>query len=82
MFLPPSRTSMSSPAIRRVAAAERALHSLRGARALQPLAPILLRSEGIASSRIEGEVASARRVFEADYASDSVPDRQAQPIVN
>ncbi|MGZ8785314.1 MAG: Fic family protein [Acidimicrobiia bacterium] len=64
------------------AAAERALHSLRGARALQPLATILLRSEGIASSRIEGEVASARRVFEADYASDVVADRQAQPIVN
>jgi len=64
------------------AAAERALHSLRGVRGLEPLAAVMLRSEGIASSRIEGEVASTRRVFEADYAPDTVVDRQAQPIVN
>lgn len=64
------------------AAAERALHSLRGVQTLQPLAAILLQSEGIASSRIEGEVASTRRVFEADYAADAVSDREAQPIVN
>jgi Fic family protein len=64
------------------AAAERALHSLRGVRGLEPLAAVMLRSEGIASSRIEGEVASTRRVFEADYAPDTVLDRQAQPIVN
>ena len=64
------------------AGAERALHSLRAVRALEPLAAVLLRSEGIASSRIEGEVAATRRVFEADYAPDAVLDRQAQPIVN
>lgn len=64
------------------AAAERAIHSLRGQLALQPLAAILLRSEGIASSRIEGEVASTRRVFEAEYAPDDVSDREAQRIVN
>ena len=64
------------------AAAERALRSLRGSPALEPLASILLRSEGIASSRIEGEVASTRRVFEVDYAPDHVRDRQAQRVVN
>ena len=64
------------------AAAERALHSLRGQPTLQPFAASLLRSEGIASSRIEGEVASTRRVFEAEYAPEDVSDRQAQRIVN
>ena len=64
------------------AAAERALRSLRGEHVLQPLASSLLRSEGIASSRIEGEVASTRRVFEADYAADAVSDHPAQRIVN
>jgi Fic family protein len=64
------------------AAAERALHSLRGQQALEPLAQSLLRSEGIASSRIEGEVASTRRVFEAEYAPEDVSDRQALRIVN
>jgi Fic family protein len=64
------------------AAAERALHSLRGAEALESLAAVMLRSEGIASSRIEGEVAATRRVFEAEYAPDAVVDRQARPIVN
>jgi len=61
---------------------ERALHSLRGLPTLQPLAAILLRSEGIASSRIEGEGASTRRVFEAEYSPDDVSDRQAGRIVN
>jgi Fic family protein len=64
------------------AAAERALHSLRGQPSLQPIATVLLRSEGIASSRIEGEVASTRRVYEAEYAPDDVSDRQAERIVN
>ncbi len=64
------------------AAAERALHSLRGVRSLEPLAAMLLRSEGIASSRIEGEHAATRRVFEADYAPDAFRDRRAQPVVN
>lgn len=64
------------------AATERSLQSLRGQPLLEPLAAVLLRSEGIASSRIEGEVASTRRVFEADYAADHVVDRQAQRVVN
>lgn len=64
------------------AAAERALHSLRGQVHLEPLAASLLRSEGIASSRIEGEVASTRRVFAAEYAPQDVSDRQAERIVN
>ena len=64
------------------AAAERAIHSIKNHVELEPLAPILLRSEGIASSRIEGEVASTRRIFEAEYAPDDVSDRQAQRIVN
>lgn len=64
------------------AAAERAIQSLRAEPILQPLAAILLRSEGIASSRIEGEVASTRRVFEAEYAPDDVSDLEAERIVN
>lgn len=64
------------------AAAERAIHSIRNHAELEPIASILLRSEGIASSRIEGEVASTRRIFEAEYAPDEVSDRQAQRIVN
>ena len=64
------------------AAVERTIQSLKDQIALQPLAAVLLRSEGIASSRIEGEVASTRRVFEAEYAPDDVSDRQAQQIVN
>jgi Fic family protein len=64
------------------AAAERAIHSIKDHAALEPLAAILLRSEGIASSRIEGEVASTRRIYEAEYAPDEVSDRQAQRIVN
>lgn len=66
----------------REAAAERALHSLRGNQTLEPLAATLLRSEGIASSRIEGEVASTRRVYEAEYAPEDVSDQQAARIVN
>ena len=64
------------------AAAERAIHSIKNHTELEPLASILLRSEGIASSRIEGEVASTRRVFEAEYAPDEISDRQAERIVN
>jgi Fic family protein len=64
------------------AAAERAIHSIKDHAALEPLAAILLRSEGIASSRLEGEVASTRRIFEAEYAPDEVSDPQAQRIVN
>lgn len=64
------------------AAAERAIHSIKNHVELEPLAPILLRSEGIASSRIEGEVASTRRISEAEYAPDDVSDHQAQRIVN
>lgn len=64
------------------AAVERSLQSLRDRPSLLSLAPILLRSEGIASSRIEGEVASTRRVFEAEYAARDVSDGQADRIVN
>lgn len=66
----------------REAAAERSIQSLKGRMALEPIAAILLRSEGIASSRIEGEVVSTRRVFEAEHAPNDVYDRQAQRIVN
>lgn len=64
------------------AAAERAIHSIKSHTELEPLASVLLRSEGIASSRIEGEVASTRRVFEAEYAPAEISDRQADRIVN
>lgn len=79
-FISDQHIASASPA--EEAAAERDIQSLKGQIALQSLGPILLRSEGIASSRIEGEVASTRRVFEAEYAPDDVSDRQAQPIVN
>lgn len=79
-FISEQHFTSGSPAAE--AAAERDIQSLKGQIALQPLGPILLRSEGIASSRIEGEVASTRRVFEAEYAPDDVSDRQALRIVN
>ena len=60
----------------------RSMASLRGEHVLQPVASSLLRSEGIASSRIEGEAASTQRVFEADYADDAVSDHQVKRIVN
>lgn len=79
-FISEQHIASASPAAE--AEAERDIQSLKSQIALQPLGPILLRSEGIASSRIEGEVASTRRVFEAEYAPDDVSDRQAQRIVN
>ena len=79
-FISDQHIAYASPADE--AAIERDIQSLKRQGALQPLGPILLRSEGIASSRIEGEVASTRRVFEAEYAPDDVSDRQAQRIVN
>jgi Fic family protein len=79
-FISEQRIASANPALE--AAAERDIQSLKGQIALWPLGPILLRSEGIASSRIEGEVASTRRIFEAEYAPDDVSDRQAQRIVN
>lgn len=79
-FISEQHIASASPAAE--AAAERDIQSLKGQIALQPLGPILLRSEGIASSRMEGEVASTQRVFEAEYAPDDVSDRHAQRIVN
>lgn len=48
---------------------------------LATIAPILTRSEGIASSRIEGLVMSTRRVYEAQLRSGDVDDRTARQIV-
>jgi Fic family protein len=48
---------------------------------LSLIAPILTRSEGIASSRIEGLVMSTRRIYEAQLRSDEVEDRTADQIV-
>jgi len=79
-FISEQQIASANPALE--AAAERDIQSLKGQIALRPLGPILLRSEGIASSRIEGEVASTRRIFEAEYAPDDVSDQQAQRIVN
>lgn len=79
-FLSEQHIASASPAAE--AAAERDIQSLKSQMTLKSLGPILLRSEGIASSRIEGEVASTRRVFEAEYAPEDVSDRQAQRIVN
>jgi Fic family protein len=70
----------SDPAIE--AETERALLSLRGAHRLEPVGANLLRSEGIASSMIEGEVASTRRVYEAEYAPDDVSDPVARRVAN
>lgn len=77
-----SAQAVTSSDLQAEASAERALHALREQSALESLAAILLRSEGIASSRIEGEVASTRRVFEAEYAPEDISDRPAERIVN
>ena len=49
--------------------------------ALSRIAAILTRSEGIASSRIEGLMMSTRRIYEAQLRSDDVEDRTARQIV-
>ncbi len=48
---------------------------------LARVGPILTRSEGIASSRIEGLVMSTRRIYEAHHRPDDVEDRPARQIV-
>lgn len=48
---------------------------------LARIGPILARSEGIASSRIEGLAMSTRRIYEAQQHPDSVEDRSAAQIV-
>ena len=48
---------------------------------LARVGPILTRSEGIASSRIEGLAMSTRRIYEAGQRSEDVDDRAAHQIV-
>lgn len=45
------------------------------------LGPVLTRSEGIASSRIEGLAMSTRRVYEARTRPDDIDDRDASQVV-
>ena len=67
-----------SDALREV---ERLLAKTSADPALAQLGPILTRSEGIASSRIEGLMMSTRRIYEAQHRSGDVDDRSAQQIV-
>ncbi|MCL1693300.1 MAG: Fic family protein [Actinomycetia bacterium] len=48
---------------------------------LARIGPILMRSEGIASSRIEGLVMSTRRIYEASERPKDADDRSARQIV-
>lgn len=48
---------------------------------LARIGPILTRSEGIASSRIEGLVMSTRRIYEASQRPEDTDDRPARQIV-
>lgn len=48
---------------------------------LARIGPILMRSEGIASSRIEGLVMSTRRIYEASQRPEDTVDRPARQIV-
>ena len=48
---------------------------------LAPIGPTLTRSEGIASSWIEGLVMSTRRIYEARHSPGDVDDRSASQIV-
>jgi len=48
---------------------------------LARIGPILMKSEGIASSRIEGLVMSTRRIYEASERPDDADDRPARQIV-
>jgi Fic family protein len=65
-----------------IAAAEQALAEIGGeGELLREVGPVLLRSEGIASSRIEGLFLSTRRLFEAGFAPDAVTDRSAEQVL-
>jgi len=48
---------------------------------LARIGPILMKSEGIASSRIEGLVMSTRRIYEASERPEDTDDRPARQIV-
>jgi len=48
---------------------------------LAAVGPILTRSEGIASSRIEGLAMSTRRIYEASQRPDDIKDRPARQVV-
>jgi len=60
---------------------ERRLAEINASPDLERIGPILTRSEGIASSRIEGLVMSTRRIYEAQQHPDDVEDRSAAQIV-
>lgn len=76
----PVRTTSTDVAA--VAEASAALSFLSNASDhLNSLAGILLRTEAIASSRVEGLFLSTRRVFEAQHAPDSVDDTTACDVV-
>ena len=76
--LSPDFGAGDSDALREV---ERLLAKTSADPALAQLGPILTRSEGIASSQIEGLMMSTRRIYEAQHRSGDVDDRSAQQIV-
>ena len=65
-----------------VAAAERALREFAADQGSPgSIGLVLLRSEGIASSRIEGLFPGTRRLFEARHAPEGVDDRTATQVL-
>jgi Fic family protein len=84
VFLP-GRLAAELPSFRTPAGvieAEKALAALRGDRAGGAVAPMLLRAEGIASSRVEGLFLGTRRLFEARHAPETIDDRTAAQVLN
>ncbi len=61
--------------------AQAALSQLQSQTDLFPLSSMLLREEGIASSRIEGLFLSTRRILESQFAPSAVNDRTADQVL-
>lgn len=82
VFVPHTLADIYSPGhTAALADLEQALIGLSDVDGLAAVGPVLVRSEGIASSRIEGLVMSTRRVYEARLRPEDVDDRSASQIV-
>ncbi len=82
VFLPtPLRGPFNVGGIEALVEVEQRLADVNADPDLARIGPILMRSEGIASSRIEGLVMSTRRIYEASERPKDADDRPARQIV-
>ena len=82
VFIPaPLRGPFNVGGIEALVEVEQRLADVNADHDLARIGPILTRSEGIASSRIEGLVMSTRRIYEANQRPEDTDDRHARQIV-